>query len=191
MVIFFFFYQLTFIIITIISIHLYSAILLRYRVEIIILSCLIDLNFLLPIGIYHLTLQFSENHLTIHSRENRKQSNDGRLENVLRFQSPIFRIHTCIRIRPFLSNDGKLHVWRRQGFSQQHDYNFFLQSAMNFERSNLDNTGAGFQSATDRWGFCPIVIRSNQRATVLIVSLLVLFSLFSIDNYNCAIIVFN
>lgn len=142
-------------------------------------------------NIYHLTLQFPENHLTIHSRENRKQSNDGRLENVLRFQSPIFRIHTCIRIRPFLSNDGKLHVWRRQGFSQQHDYNFFLQSAMNFERSNLDNTGAGFQSATDRWGFCPIVIRSNQRATVLIVSLLVLFSLFSIDNYNCAIIVFN
>lgn len=116
---------MTFIIITIISTHLYNAILLRYRVEIIILSCLIDLNFPLPIGIYHLTLQFSENHLTIHSRENRKQSNDGRLENVLRFQSPIFRIHTCIRIRPFLSNDGKLHVWRRQGFSQQHDYNFF------------------------------------------------------------------
>lgn len=61
---------------------------------------------------------------------------------------------------------------------------FFLQSAMNFERSNLDNTGAGFQSATDRWSFCPMVIRSNQRATVLIVSLLILFSLFSIDNYN-------
>lgn len=93
--------------------HKYNAILLRNRIEI-ISSWLIDLNFPLPIDIYHLPSPY--NFLKIVSRSIQEKIENNRTTTALKtffLQSPIFRDrHSYMHSNKAfgrLSNDGKLH----------------------------------------------------------------------------------
>lgn len=172
--------------------HIYiNAILFRYRIEI-ILSCLIDLNFPLPIDIYHLPSPY--NFLKIISRsiprENRKTIKPRLLRKRFFVIANFFAIGVRIRHSNKAFQRWKItRLTATRLFDEAHGRLRRPQLQFSPERDELWTIEfgqyRGFQSATDRCaqtGFCPVVIRSNQRATVDCFAFrIVLFSLFWID----------
>lgn len=171
--------------------HKYNAILLRNRIEI-ISSWLIDLNFPLPIDIYHLPSPY--NFLKIVSRSIQEKIENNRTTTALKtffLQSPIFRDrHSYMHSNKAFGFPTMENYTTTRLFDEaQHGRLRRPQLQFSPERDELWTIEfgqyRGFQSAADKCaqtGFCPVVIRSNQRATVDCFAFrIVLFSLFSID----------